>query len=74
MVLRAQFQMWILALHLAVHISFKPNFNRVKVLVPDFILWSDGLVVKSLDSQSRGPVFKTTGWLQGRLSLSFFRG
>ena len=24
-----------------------------------------GLVVKVLDSQSRGPVFKTTGWLQG---------
>ena len=24
-------------------------------------LWSNGLVVKALDSQSRGPVFKTTG-------------
>ena len=24
-------------------------------------LWSNGLVVKELDSQSRGPVFKTTG-------------
>ena len=24
-----------------------------------------GLMVKVLDSQSRGPVFKTTGWLQG---------
>ena len=23
--------------------------------------WSDGLAVKALDSQSRGPVFKTTG-------------
>ena len=34
--------------------------------------WSNGLVVKALDSQSRGPVFKTTGWLQGRLSLSSF--
>ena len=32
------------------------------------------LVVKSLDSQSRGPVFKTAGWLQGRLNLSSFRG
>ena len=32
-------------------------------------LWSNGLVVKALDSQSRSPVFKTTGWLQGRLSL-----
>ena len=37
-------------------------------------LWSYSLVVKALDSQSRGPVFKTTGWLQGRLSLSSFRG
>ena len=27
--------------------------------------WSSGLVVKALDSQSRVPVFKTTGWLQG---------
>ena len=35
-------------------------------------IWSHGLVVKSLDSQSRGPVFKITGWLQGRLSLSSF--
>ena len=35
---------------------------------------SNGLVVKALDSQSRIPVFKTTGWLQGRLSLSSFRG
>ena len=37
-------------------------------------LWSNGLVVKMLDCQSRGPLFKTTGWLQGRLSLSSFRG
>ena len=36
--------------------------------------WSDGLVVKSLGSQSRDPVFKTTGWFQGRLSFSSFRG
>ena len=38
------------------------------------ILWSNVLVGKVLDSQSRGPVFKTTAWLQGRLSLSSFRG
>ena len=31
-----------------------------------------GLVVKALDSQSRGPLFRTTGRLQGRLSLSSF--
>ena len=35
---------------------------------------SGGLVAKVLDSQSRDPVFKTTGWLQGRLSLSSFQG
>ena len=33
-----------------------------------------GPVVKALDSQSRGPVFKTTGWLQGQLSLSSLQG
>ena len=35
-------------------------------------LGSNGLVVKVLDFQSRDPVFKTTEWLQGRLSLSSF--
>ena len=39
-----------------------------------YILWSNGLVVKVLDSQSRGSLFKNTGWLQGRLSYSSFRG
>ena len=38
------------------------------------LAWSKGLLVKVLDSQSRDPVFKTTGWLQGRLSLSSLRG
>ena len=36
--------------------------------------WSNGLVVKALDSQSKSPRFKTTGWLQGWLSLSSLRG
>ena len=36
--------------------------------------FAPGLVVKSLDSQFRCPAFKTTGWLQGRLSLSSFQG
>ena len=31
------------------------------------------LVIKVLDSQSRGPGFKTTGWLQGQLSLFSFQ-
>ena len=35
---------------------------------------SNSLVVKALDSQSRGPELKTTGWLQSRLSLSSFLG
>ena len=36
--------------------------------------WSNGLVVKALDYQSRDPMFKTTRRHQGRLSLSSFRG
>ena len=38
------------------------------------VLWSNGLVVKALDSKSKGHVFQTIGWLQGRLSLPSFRG
>ena len=38
------------------------------------IIKSNGLVVKALDSQSRGSMFKITGWLQHRLSLSSLRG
>ena len=34
----------------------------------------NGLVVKAMDSRSRGPIFKTTERLQGRLSLSSFLG
>ena len=34
----------------------------------------NGLVVKALDSQSRNPVFKINGWIQGQLSLSSFWG
>ena len=40
---------------------------------PLYLQISNGLVVKALDSQSRGPVLKTTGLLQVRLSLSSFR-
>ena len=47
--------------------SFKWSVETSKVT-----LWSDGLVVKSLDFQSRDLVFKTTGWLQGWLSLLSF--
>ena len=50
--------------------SYIKNKSKVNSLSTPY----NGLVVKMLDSQSRGPVFKTTGWLQGRLSLSSFRG
>ena len=39
-----------------------------------FYIGRYGLVIKELDSQSRGPKFETTGWLQGWLSLSSLRG
>ena len=32
------------------------------------------LMIRALDSLPRLPRFKTTGWLQGRLYISFFRG
>ena len=35
-----------------------------KMLEPVISKYND-LVVKTLDSQFRGPMFKTTGWLQG---------
>ena len=35
-------------------------------------LRSNGLMVRVLDSQSRGPMLKTTGWLQSWLNLSSF--
>ena len=35
---------------------------------------SIGLVVKMLDSQYRGPEYKTAWWLQGQLNLSPFQG
>ena len=40
----------------------------------DYSGWSNGLLVKALDSQSRGHGFKTTGWLQGRPSFSSYQG
>ena len=38
-----------------------------------WVLWSNGLVPKALDSQFRDPAYKITEWLQGRFSLSSFR-
>ena len=40
----------------------------------ELALWSNGLVVKVLDSDSRGLRFKSTGLLQDWLSLSSFQG
>ena len=37
------------------------------------ILWSNSLLVKMLDFQFRGPMFKPTGWLQGWLPYIFLR-
>ena len=37
-------------------------------------IYKNDLVVRALNSQSRGPRFKTTEWLQGGLSLSSIRG
>ena len=48
-----------------------PKFGNSNISIKEVIIT---LVVKALDSQSRGPVFKTAVWLQGRLSLSSFRG
>ena len=44
-------------------------FNSIE-LVSRF---SNCLVVKAPDSQSRGPVFKINGWLQSSLNYSSFR-
>ena len=38
-------------------------------MVLTLINMSYGLVVKALVFQSKGPMFKTKGWLQDRLSL-----
>ena len=51
---------------------FWKDFKYKQVMSPEQF-WSSGLVVKTLGSQSRGPVFKTSGWPQGRLSLSSIR-
>ena len=60
---------------LVVNLSLNPTLLTFLALhetnLDDSIyIWINGLVVKALDSQSRGPMFKTTGWLQGWLSLS----
>ena len=46
--------------------SFSLNISNEKTKI--------GLLVKALDPQSNGPVLKTTVLLQGRGSLSSFRG
>ena len=45
--------------------KFGKDCNQEQSVTPFLMLhpfsWSNGLVVKALDFQSRGPVFKTTG-------------
>ena len=55
--------------------KFNPSLSLTKRIAIGYLsqYGKNGLVVKAPDSQSRGPVFKTTGWLQGRLILSSFR-
>ena len=38
-----------------------------------FMLWQNSLAVRTPDSQSTAPMFKTTGSQQSRLGLSFFQ-
>ena len=45
------------------------NFDGIENLCRTYFKRSNALVVKALDSQSRGPVFKISRWLKGRLSL-----
>ena len=51
---------------------WKRCLSEGRLCVGKWIWPTDGLVVNVLDFQSRGPLFKTTWWLQGRLSLSSF--
>ena len=68
------------ASHTVSETDFVYSFYFLQILKPVIlfnhlmVILFNGLVVKVLDSQSRGPVFKTNGWLQGRLSLSSFLG
>ena len=52
----------------SVYVSIFNILSKTMVLV----LWSNGIVLRVLDSEFRGPRFKITGWFQGRLSLSSF--
>ena len=50
-------------------------FNGYKILeLHSLHSRNSGLVVKVLDSQNRGPMFKLTRWLQVRHNFSSFRG
>ena len=50
-----------------------PGQDVFKTTLLACTLRSDGLVVKSLHSQTRDPVITTTGWLQGQLCPSSYR-
>ena len=71
---RSNWDVLLLFLHFDISL-FKTLGNAKAFLLLAFLAFlSNGLVVKALDSKSRGPMFKATVWLQGQLSLSSFRG
>ena len=64
---------WVKVCQILVNFKCRESIWNLKYFI--FLKWlfENCLAVKALDSQSRGPGFKTTGWLRGQLSLSFFR-
>ena len=54
--------------------KIKENKFNVFVHNDTYNSYNNDLVVKALDSQSKARDFKTTGWLEGQLSLSSFPG
>ena len=53
--------------YLASYLYYMEQYYAIYIIYGEMTL-----AVNALVSQSRGPIFKTTGWLPGRLSLSSF--
>ena len=53
--------------------SFLEKFKKVTRVLLSSVLWSNGLLVKALELQSSSPIFKTSRWLQGQLTLLSFQ-
>ena len=58
----------------AVLCSALTNFLVLKYYIPRKVENISSTAFMRLDSQSKGPDFKVTGWRQVQLSLSFFQG